>query len=160
MRTRIVFLIGIIALVQTALAQIPATLQPPKSETLFLQLTGKGTQIYTCQSSTWTLKAPDAKLYSKTGELKAHHYAGPTWEDTAGNKVVGKVIAKEPSPNPHAIPWLLLTAVSHEGKTGFANVTTIQRINTEGGQAPATACSENQETAIPYQAVYNFYVKP
>lgn len=160
MLTRLLMPAGTFVLATSAFAQlVPESLQAPKDEIIWMQLIGKGKQIYVCQSSAWKLKAPDAKLYAKTGELIARHYAGPTWEHNDGSRVVGKVVASVPSPDSQTIPWLLLTAASHEGKGSFSFVSSIQRLDTKGGIAPTIACTENQETAVPYQATYNFYVK-
>ena len=41
-------------------------------------------------------------------------------------------------PSASAIPWLLLTAKSNGPEGSFSNVTSIQRVNTVGGIAPAT----------------------
>ena len=40
------------------------------------------------------------------------------------------------TPDPTAIPWLLLQKVSTEGPGIFDRVTYIQRVNTSGGLAP------------------------
>jgi hypothetical protein len=139
---------------------VPAALQPPKDEVVLMHLVGKGKQIYVCQASVWKLKAPDAQLYTTTGELVGHHFAGPTWEHRDGSRVVGKAVANVPSADQNSIPWLLLDAVSHDGKGAFSKVQSIQRLNTKGGVAPARSCTENQEMAVPYQADYNLFVKP
>jgi len=138
---------------------MPASLQPPKDQVVLMHLVGKGKQIYVCQSSAWKLKAPDAQLYTTTGELVGHHFAGPTWEHRDGSRVVGKVVANAPSPDPHSIPWLLLDAASHNRKGAFSGVQSIQRLDTKGGVAPSGACTDNQELAVPYEADYNFFVK-
>jgi hypothetical protein len=57
-----------------------------------------------------------------------------------------------------AIPWLLLRAVSTEGPGIFERTTFIQRVNTMGGAAPATAPTQaGQEARVPYTAEYYFY---
>ena len=157
---RLCLLITFWLFAQSLFAQnVPAALQPPKDETVLMQLVGKGKQIYVCQSSAWKLKGPDAQLYTTAGELVGHHFAGPTWEHKDGSRVVGKVVANAPSPDPDSIPWLLLDAASHDGKGAFSEVQSIQRLNTKGGVAPLGACTDNRETAVPYEAVYNFFVK-
>ena len=60
-----------------------------------------------------------------------------------------------------AIPWLLLSAKSGSAVGTFAQIASIQRINTEGGQAPTEVCNQTRlgkEARIPYKAVYRFYV--
>lgn len=62
--------------------------------------------------------------------------------------------------SPDAIQWLLLRAVSTEGRGVFRGVTHIQRVNTVDGKAPAEAGSLNQIISIPYEAEYFFYHAP
>ncbi len=76
------------------------------------------------------------------GKIIAHHYAGPTWESTDGSKVVGEVKEKYSVPDAKAIPWLLLSAKSNSAAGTFAQIASIQRINTEGGQAPTDVCNQ------------------
>jgi hypothetical protein len=59
-----------------------------------------------------------------------------------------------------ALPWALMRA-SPGGETGmFAGVTSVQRVNTSGGVAPATGCgagTAGAEARIPFTADYYFY---
>jgi hypothetical protein len=150
--------------ISVAAQQVPPQLQPPANEHLFLQLHAKGDQIYTCKSegsqSTWTLKAPDAQLFDKDEKPFGKHFAGPSWEASDGSRVTGKAVANAPSPDPDSIPWLLVNIVSHEGSGVLSPATTIQRLNTKGGKAPASGCDAShagQEVRIPYSADYLFY---
>jgi hypothetical protein len=62
------------------------------------------------------------------------------------------------TPDPTAIPWLLLQTVSTEGPGIFHRVTYIQRVNTTGGLAPpAPGSSIGAEVEVPYTAEYYFY---
>jgi hypothetical protein len=59
-----------------------------------------------------------------------------------------------------AVPWLLLQATSTSGSGVFTKVTYVQRLNTNGGKAPATGCdatSVSTETRVPYSGDYYFY---
>jgi hypothetical protein len=123
-----------------------------------------GVQIYVCTQSptdptvfTWTFKAPEAVLFDADGNVVGIHYAGPTWESESGSIVKGAVLQRAASPG--TIPWLLLGATVSEGPGIFANVTYIQRVNTAGGAAPATADASllGQELRVPYTAEYYFY---
>lgn len=138
--------------------------QPPANEHLLLQVHARGDQIYTCKSDaaqfTWTLKAPDAQLFDKDGKPFGKHFAGPSWEAKDGSRVTGKAVANAPSPNVDSIPWLLINILSHDGKGVLSSATTIQRINTEGGKAPASGCDAShagQEVRVSYSADYLFY---
>jgi len=144
--------------------EIPPQLQPPPNEQLLVELHAKGDQIYTCKveatQSTWTLKAPEAQLFDKDEKTFGKHFAGPSWQANDGSKVTGKAIANVPSPDANSIPWLLVTVVSREGEGTLSHVTTIQRINTKGGKAPASGCDATQsgkELRVPYTADYRFY---
>jgi hypothetical protein len=148
-----------------AAQQVPKQIQPPAKEQLLLQLHAKGDQVYTCKSDaaqfTWTLKAPDAQLFDKDGKLFGKHFAGPSWEASDGSRVTGKAVANAPSPDADSIPWLLVNIVSHDGSGVLSSVTTIQRLNTKGGKAPASGCDAShvgQEVRVPYSADYLFYV--
>ena len=149
-----------------SVADVPDQIKSPAGERLVLQAHASGAQIYVCQQgadgqSQWTLKAPDAQLHDDKGAVVGHHYAGPTWKHKDGSEVTGKASAKADSPDPDSIPWLLITATGHSGTGVFAQVTSIQRIHTRGGQAPAAASCDSSklgsEAKIPYTADYYFY---
>jgi Protein of unknown function (DUF3455) len=144
--------------------QVPAQIQAPANEKLLLQVHAKGDQVYICQEGVtqfaWTLKAPDAQLFDKDGKPFGKHFAGPSWEASDGSRVVGKAVANAPSPDADSIAWLLVNIVSHEGSGVLSPATTIQRINTKGGKAPASGCDSahaGQEIHVPYSADYVFY---
>jgi hypothetical protein len=147
-----------------AAQQIPPQLRPPATEQLLLQLHAKGDQVYTCKEGVtqfaWTLKAPDAQLFDKEGKPFGKHFAGPSWQANDGSLVTGKAVANAPSPDPDSIPWLLVTVLTHDGSGVLSRATSIQRLNTKGGKAPASGCDSThagQEARIPYTADYLFY---
>jgi hypothetical protein len=150
----------------SAVAQpAPQQLQPSVNEQLLFQVSGKGDQIYTCKMDgaefTWTLKAPEALLFDKAGKPFGKHFAGPSWEAIDGSRVVGKAVAKAPSPDPDSIPWLLVNIVGHDENGLLSRVTTVQRLNTKGGKAPASGCDaahSGQEVRVSYSADYLFYI--
>src|SRR5882724_9660167 len=125
--------------------QIPKAIQAPDNERLYLQVHTSGDQIYACKGDAaqfaWTLKAPDAQLFDKNGKAFGKHFAGPSWEANDGSRVTGKAMANVPSPDADSIPWLLVSIVSHSGSEGvLSRATTLQRLDTKGGKAPATGC--------------------
>jgi hypothetical protein len=145
-------------------AQVPQQLQPPANEHLLLQVHAKGDQVYTCKVDAaqfaWTLKAPDAQLFDENGKSFGKHFAGPSWEANDGSRVTGKAVANAPSPDANSIPWLLVNIIAHEGSGVLARATTIQRLNTKGGKAPASGCDTShvgQEVRAPYTADYLFF---
>ena len=118
-----------------------------------------GVQVYRWNGTGWVFVAPVALLYQDEGYHGefATHYVGPTWESNSGSKVVGAVLERC-TPDPDAIPWLLLKATSSEGPGIFHGVTFIQRVNTTGGLAPADPGDlVGDEVEVPYTAEYYFY---
>jgi len=150
---------------RTACAQeIPAPLQPPVDQQLYLQVHAQGDQIYVCKSESsqfaWVLKAPEAQLTDGKGQTFGRHFGGPTWQANDGSRVTGTVVMKVESPDADSIPWLLLNVAGHEGEGVLSRAKSIQRVNTKGGKAPGTGCDAdhvNQEVRVHYTADYNFY---
>jgi hypothetical protein len=145
-------------------AAVPEALALPADEAPALRLRASGVQVYECRAkegaageTEWALVAPEAELVDEHGTRVAKHYAGPTWESLSdGSKVVGKVKAHADAPGGDAIPWLLLAATS-SGQGTFEGVTSVQRLETRGGKAPAGRCQPGAEpTRVPYTAVYVF----
>jgi hypothetical protein len=134
-------------------------LEPPAGAELTFHAYAVGVQIYRWDGEAWAFVAPEADLYADAGG-NGHvgiHYAGPTWESTSGSAVLGRV-AHRCTPDPDAIPWLSLDAVSSHGPGVFDGVTFIQRVNTVGGKAPATPGTVvGGVTRVPYTAEYYFY---
>jgi hypothetical protein len=148
-------------------ANVPASLTPAADQDLAFALDATGVQKYTCAATAtsyaWTFIAPDAQLYlqNNSNEAVGHHFAGPTWEwYEDGSTVVGKKVAAA-TVDPASIPWLLLTAASHNDLDGrMTKITSIQRLETAGGNAPATGCDADHVGAaadVPYTATYFFY---
>ncbi len=148
-------------------APVPVALQVPSQALLLLKARGIGVQIYRCSSTpdaaarfSWVLSAPEAELFDQAGKPIIRHFAGPTWEATDGSSVVGEVTARDPGPDPNAIPWLLLQAKSTYGRGLLSHTVSIQRLHTVGGKAPATDCGSGQlgvEARVRYSADYLFY---
>ena len=163
---------GVSSLILVAMAQqkiarpeVPAELQAPEGQEVVLHAHAEGVQIYSCTAGTdgkysWTLKAPKAQLFDESGKQIGEHFAGPTWKLKDGSEVTGKAAAKHDAPQTNAIPWLLINVTGHKGGGKLENVTTIQRVNTQGGVADASAvcdASTNGESERPYSADYYFY---
>ena len=162
----VITVLGFAALAQAQSTEIPTNLQPPAGEKLVLKAHATGWQIYSCGAGSdgkpaWTLKAPDAELHDTKGAVIAHHSAGPTWTHRDGSVVTGKAVEKAAAPDGKSVAWLLLTASGHSGKGVFANVSSIQRLHTEGGQPPAASeCDPAKPTPdarSSYTADYLFY---
>jgi hypothetical protein len=62
------------------------------------------------------------------------------------------------APGAGNIPWLLLGTKSVGSEGVFSKVTSVQRVATVGGVAPAGACSQpGAQTRIAYTADYYFF---
>ncbi len=140
-------------------------LQVPAGNAVYAHAVGVGAQIYDWNGTVWNFQAPEATLFAANlfhagfEEVIGFHFAGPTWEDLTGSTVVGKSL-QTCTPNPSAIPWLLLGASAHTGRGGFSKVTYIQRLYTVGGLAPTTpGTAPGQVARVPYSADYYFYQK-
>jgi hypothetical protein len=153
---------------KTESAPVPDSIKVPATEAFSFAATAKGVQIYECRAKKddpaqfeWVLKAPEAELFDRDGKRIGKHYAGPTWESNDGSKVLGELKARADAKDTNAIPWLLLGVKKHEGEGVFSKVTSIQRVDTVGGKAPAGGCesaSAGKEISVSYTATYYFYV--
>jgi hypothetical protein len=59
-----------------------------------------------------------------------------------------------------SVPWLLLQATSHGGSGTLASAQYVQRLDTDGGVAPASGCDVDASGAVlkvPYTADYFFF---
>jgi hypothetical protein len=140
--------------------EVPAAIQPPDGNKVQFHAYAVGVQIYNWNGTAWVFDHPEAVLYANAGyngNGVAIHYAGPTWESVSGSKVVGVKIAGV-TPDPTAIPWLLLMAKTSDGDGIFGNLSFVQRVNTAGGIAPSSpGTTVGQQASVPYTAEYYFY---
>lgn len=157
-RAALALLLLAVALPASAVDPCP-NVQAPSGNTVAAHVYAKGVQIYRWNGTSWAFVAPEAVLYADAGQQGAVgiHYAGPTWVSVSGSKVVGAAVERC-TPDPGAIPWLLLQATSSEGPGLFQGVTFIQRVNTVGGLAPTVPGTVTDEEArVPYTTEYLFY---
>jgi hypothetical protein len=151
-------------------ADVPADLAAPAGATVKVHAHAVGAQIYTCTvtaaadggaaSAAWVLKAPDAILYDSAGAQIGTHGAGPSWTSSDGSMAVGMKVAQVVAPQADAIPWLLLRITTTSGAGAFSDISYVQRLNTVGGQAPASGCdatTAGMDTRASYTADYYFY---
>src|SRR5262249_4086269 len=118
-----------------------------------------GWQIYRWDGKTWSFVEPVAVLFADAAETNpvGLHFAGPSWQSLDGSKAVGMAMERC-TPDPNAIPWLLLGAASSAGQGNLDGVTYVQRVNTVGGLAPtAPGASTGDVARVPYTAEYFFY---
>jgi Protein of unknown function (DUF3455) len=151
----------------TSAVKVPDNLKPGANEALAMIISAKGVQIYECRAKKdrageyeWAFVAPEADLFDARGKRAGRHYAGPHWESTDGSKILGTVKERADAPAADAIPWLLLTAKSVGPGGAFSKITSVQRVNTEGGVAPKAGCSQasaGTSARIKYTADYYFF---
>lgn len=152
-------LIGFRSSAQPSGAAVPDNLKPPAGEKLAHEAHAEGDQVYSCDGSAWMLTGPDAKLVDQAGKQVGSHYSGPTWEWFDGSRVIGRPSANA-TPDPDSIPWLLLTAADHQGSGAMSRISSIQRLFTKGGKAPANGCDaahKGEKTRAHYTATYRFF---
>jgi hypothetical protein len=144
--------------------EAPPELAVPDGNRLSNRLYARGVQIYDCVDSAWKFREPAATLARRNGRVVTIHYKGPTFQSLRdGSSVTGEAIANVAADDPTTtIPELLVKAVGNAGGPSsiYGGVTYVQRLDTEGGAAPAGACdvAEQPSVAVPYRATYTFWV--
>jgi uncharacterized protein DUF3455 len=154
---------------------VPTIIQVPAGNQLFRVAHAIGTQNYVCLSTGWASRAygPQATLFNEENEQVLTHFLSPnpdeanaaraTWQDSRDTSTVwaNAIDGASYTPDPTAIPWLLLKVVGRaQGPTGgdrMTGTTYIQRLNTTGGLKPAGTCMEGDRSLVPYTADYYFY---
>ena len=153
-------ILGLVMLV--SLAATAQTVEVPQGSQVYLTLEGRGAQIYLCKNveggAKWTFVAPDADLYLN-GLGVGTHGAGPVWNYSDGSALKGTVVTTVESPDPKAVPWLLLSAETLKpGKLG--GVSYITRTQTIGGKVEGEVCNNAAVGTVlrkNYIATYTFY---
>jgi hypothetical protein len=155
------------------LAAIPDDIKVPDGHVLLFAWQAEGVQIYVSEPDgdgfKWTFKSPLADLLDKD-KIVGYHFGilgnqpVPAWESKDGSKVVRDLkVAISPAKSPDGesnIPWLLIKVNADAKKGVLSSVTYIQRINTQGGVAPAARPTRaGTEIGVKYKATYNFYAK-
>ena len=137
----------------------------------------------------WKFLGPQATLFivGRRGRVEqqiATHFLSPnpvenglpraTWQDSDDTSAAWAQARSPRRPRltdpdyvaPGAIPWLKLevvgTATGPRHGSTLAKTTFIQRLNTTGGVAPATGCTQSHATIgvtalVPYTTDYFFY---
>jgi Protein of unknown function (DUF3455) len=147
----------------------PDALRPAGNERALFTWSATGSQIYECRISdkgslTWTFVAPEADLFGPDRQKAGTHGAGPFWAAFDGSRITGTVKARADGAGPSDIPLLLLSAKSAGAAGKLAGITSVQRMNTVGGAAPASGCDAaadaGKRTKQPYTADYVFFAAP
>ena len=148
-------------------ADVPAALQAPAGQEPYLQVHAVGVQVYECAAKAdapggwaWQFRGPEATLTDAGGKTVGRHFGGPSWAATDGATIVGQMSASAPAPEKGDIPWLLLAIKSRDGQGLLTRTASVQRLDTEGGVAPSSACgagNAKQVERVGYTATYVFW---
>src|ERR1700688_3365463 len=141
---------------------LPDAIASP-GEAIVLTVHAEGAQIYECKAgsdgkTSWAFREPIATLLAD-GKTVGRHYAGPNWEHADGSAVVGKVAGSAPGVTSNDIAWLKLGVISQRGSGVLTGVTTVQRINTQGGMLAGACDKPGAFSSVPYSADYVFLRK-
>ncbi len=146
---------------------LPDAVKVPTGHRVALETIGVGEITYECRAKAdaagvfeWVFVGPKADLNSRGGSKLGTYYGPPaTWENSDGSKVSGAQVGVAPS-SPGNIPTQLVKANPAIGSGAMTGVTYIQRVATQGGVAPASACtgsSVGKKEIVKYQADYIFW---
>jgi len=137
------------------------TVNPPRPEaTLFTDVFGQPVEIITHFASINENPLPGVTVpLSGNATWQSSFDSSRVWAKAIGSINGGD--DRDSCPNNGAIPCLLLQSLgSEKGPTGgrlLFKTTFVQRLNTNGGAAPTTACTVGQTQLVPYTADYYFY---
>jgi hypothetical protein len=162
---------------------VPREIEIPEGHVPFLVARAAGTQNYMCLRlqgvAQWAPIGPQATLFDGADRQILTHFlslnplepgtARATWQDSRDTSTVWALVEAGSSDpafvEPGAVAWLRLRVVGRaESPTGghrLTRTTFIHRVDTTGGQAPSTGCSQdddlNNRAFVPYTADYVFY---
>ena len=145
-------------------AALPDAVKVPAGNKVAMETVGVGEITYECRAKKdmagqfeWVFVGPDAQLLDRGGKQVGRYYGPPaTWESMDGSKFTGAQVAVAPGGTGN-IPLQLVKANPAMGMGAMQGVTYIQRVATQGGVAPAAACTAanaGQKQVVKYQADY------
>ncbi|MDH0864379.1 DUF3455 domain-containing protein [Mitsuaria sp. GD03876] len=148
-------------------AGLPAAVQVPQGHQIAMETVGVGRITYECRAKKdaagqfeWVFVGPDATLKDRQGQTVGKYYGPPaTWESRDGSKITATQLAVAPA-GADSIPLQLVKANPATGTGVMQGVSHVQRVATQGGVAPRTACdatSLGQKQVVDYQADYIFW---
>jgi hypothetical protein len=147
-------------------AGVARNLRAGADEEPAFMLSANGANVFQCNARigepgayAWSFVAPDATLLEGTRAAGSHRAPGQFESDSDRSSVSGVLQATQPGGRDN-LPWARMRAVPAGDSGMFAGVTTIQRVNTSGGVAPADGCaaaSVGNEARVNFTADYYFY---
>jgi hypothetical protein len=150
------------SIASTRATEVPGAIAAP-GEAVVLTAHAEGAQVYECKAGgdgklAWAFREPIATLLVD-GKTVGRHYAGPNWEHNDGSVVTAKAASNVPGATANDIPRLKLEVISKRGSGILSNVTTVQRINTQGGKLEGACDQAGTYRSAPYSAEYVFLHK-
>lgn len=148
-------------------ASLPDAVKVPDGHRVAVETVGTGDISYECRAKKgmadqfeWVFAGPQALLKDRRGQEVGKYFGPPaTWESSDGSKVTGVQLAVVPA-GTGDIPLQLVKANPAMGGGAMQDVTYIQRVNTQGGVAPSSACAASnagQKLSVKYRADYIFW---
>lgn len=146
---------------------LPESVRVPAGHKVAMETVGAGDITYECRAKKdaasqfeWGFVGPDARLADRAGKPVGKYYGPPaTWESLDGSKVTATQLAVAPNSTGN-LPLQLVKANPALGSGAMQGITYIQRVATQGGVAPSTACGQanlNARQIVTYQADYIFW---
>ncbi len=148
-------------------AALPDAVKVPAGHKVVMETVGVGEITYECKPKAnaagafeWVFVGPKADLNSRAGAKQGTYFGPPaTWVSNDGSQFTGTQVAVSPS-SAGNIPLQLVKANPATGAGVMKDVTYVQRVATQGGVAPASACDAStvgKKEIVKYQADYIFW---
>jgi Protein of unknown function (DUF3455) len=146
---------------------LPAVVQVPAGHKVALETVAYGEISYECRAkpgaagqAEWFFVGPVATLMDREGRQVGRYFGPPaTWVAADGSAVTGAQLAVAPGAA-GAIPLQLVKANPAYLPGSLQGTSHIQRVATQGGVAPAAACTTGmlgKREVVKYQADYIFW---
>lgn len=150
-----------------AQSELPESVQVPEGHEVTMETRGVGEITYECRDKAgatgeteWVFVGPKAVLNDRSGQRVGDYFGPPaTWQSTDGSKITGTQVAVAPAGEGN-IPYQLVKANPAEGDGAMKGVSYIQRVATQGGVAPSSACTaaeKGSQEVVNYEADYLFW---
>lgn len=150
-----------------AQSELPASVQVPEGHDVAMETRGVGEITYECRDKAgaageteWVFVGPKAVLNDRSGKRVGDYFGPPaTWQSTDGSKITGTQVAVAPAGEGN-IPYQLVKANPAEGNGAMKGVSYVQRVATQGGVAPSSACTaaeKGSQEVVSYEADYLFW---
>jgi hypothetical protein len=148
-------------------ANLPDVVKVPTGNKVAMETIGVGDITYECREKQgaagqfeWVFVGPSAVLNDRAGKALGKYYGPPaTWESKDSSKLTGAQVAVAPA-GAGNIALQLVRANSAIGQGAMSGITYIQRVATQGGVAPASACgadTKGRREIVKYKADYIFW---